>query len=249
MPLGLMPDMTYEEMETVLEPGQSLLLHSDGLAEAHGPSNEMFGFPRLMGLVGNSQGGGRMIDRLLTELHSFTGPEWEQEDDITLVTLERSAGPGSIVAPSTNSTRTLAEFSLASEPGNERIAMERVAEAVKDLELASDVFDRLRTAVSEATMNAIEHGNHNRPELDVAVQVFASDEDIKVRITDHGGGRNIPDEVETPDIEAKLEGLQTPRGWGLFLIKNMCDDMEVSSDGDTHTIELSLKMKGNGHGS
>jgi serine phosphatase RsbU (regulator of sigma subunit)/anti-sigma regulatory factor (Ser/Thr protein kinase) len=249
MPLGLMPDMTYEEMETVLEPGQSLLLHSDGLAEAHGPSDEMFGFPRLMGLVGNSQGGGRMIDRLLTELHSFTGPEWEQEDDITLVTLERSAGPGSMVAPSTNSTRTLAEFSLASEPGNERIAMERVAEAVKDLELASDVFDRLRTAVSEATMNAIEHGNHNRPELDVAVQVFASDEDIKVRITDHGGGRNIPDEVETPDIEAKLEGLQTPRGWGLFLIKNMCDDMEVSSDGDTHTIELSLKMKGNGHGS
>jgi anti-sigma regulatory factor (Ser/Thr protein kinase) len=98
-------------------------------------------------------------------------------------------------------------------------------------------------------MNAIEHGNHNRPELDVAVHVAASDEDIRVRITDHGGGRDIPDEVETPDIEAKLEGLQTPRGWGLFLIKNMVDDMQVSSDEHTHTIELFLKMKGDGNGS
>ena len=98
-------------------------------------------------------------------------------------------------------------------------------------------------------MNAIEHGNHNDAELDVALHVAASEEDIKVRITDHGGGREIPEEVETPDIEAKLNGLQTPRGWGLFLIQNMVDDMKVTSDEHTHTIELSLKLKGNGHGS
>jgi len=98
-------------------------------------------------------------------------------------------------------------------------------------------------------MNAIEHGNYNRADLDVTVHVAASDEEVIVRITDLGGGREIPGEVETPDIEAKLDGLQTPRGWGLFLIKNMVDDMQVSSDEHTHTIELSLKLKGNGNGS
>ncbi len=249
MPLGLMPDMTYEEKEAVLEPGQSLLLHSDGLAEAHGPGDEMFGFPRLMGLVGASEGGTSLIDRCLNDLHSFVGADWEQEDDITLVTLERSAAPPSMSASASNSTHTLAEFTVASEPGNERIAMERVMEAVKELDIDKSRLERLRTAVSEATMNAIEHGHHNRAELEVAVHVAASDEDIKVRITDHGGGRETPGEIETPDIEAKLEGLQTPRGWGLFLIKNMVDDMQVSSDEHTHTIELSLKLKGDGHGS
>src|SRR5680860_354129 len=249
MPLGLMPDMTYEEKEAVLEPGQSLLLHSDGLAEAHGPGDEMFGFPRLMGLVGVSEGGSPLIDRLLNELHSFTGADWEQEDDITLVTLERSAAPLSMSASASNTAHTLAEFTVASEPGNERLAMERVVQAVKELGLENSRLERLRTAVSEGTMNAIEHGNFNRADLDVTVHVAASDEEVIVRITDHGGGREIPGEVETPDIEAKLDGLQTPRGWGLFLIKNMVDDIQVSSDEHTHTIELSLKLKGNGHGS
>jgi serine phosphatase RsbU (regulator of sigma subunit) len=91
MPLGLLPGMDYEEQETVLDPGDGLLLHSDGLAEAHNPDREMFGFPRLAKLVGERPGGEPLIDLLLSELDRFTGAGWEQEDDITLVTLQRSA--------------------------------------------------------------------------------------------------------------------------------------------------------------
>ena len=66
-----------------------MLLHSDGLAEAHGPEREMFGFPRVTKLMGSERGGGQaVIDLLLSELASFTGPGWDQEDDITLVTIE-----------------------------------------------------------------------------------------------------------------------------------------------------------------
>jgi PAS domain S-box-containing protein len=91
MPLGLMPGMSYEEKEIVLEAGESVLFYSDGLVEAHDPEREMFGFPRLQGLVGTHRSGGSsLIGFLLTELTRFTGEEWEQEDDITLVTLERS---------------------------------------------------------------------------------------------------------------------------------------------------------------
>jgi serine phosphatase RsbU (regulator of sigma subunit) len=89
MPLGLMPGMAYEEKEAVLETGDSILFYSDGLVEAHDPQREMFGFPRLQGFVGAHRGGVTMIDFLLEELARFTGEEWEQEDDITLVTLER----------------------------------------------------------------------------------------------------------------------------------------------------------------
>jgi steroid delta-isomerase-like uncharacterized protein len=91
MPLGLMPGMSYEEKEISLGKGESVLFYSDGLVEAHDPKREMFGFPRLQGLVGTHRSGGSsLIGFLLSELTRFTGDDWEQEDDITLVTLERS---------------------------------------------------------------------------------------------------------------------------------------------------------------
>lgn len=90
MPLGLLPGMGYEEKEIDIKEGESILFYSDGLVEAHDPGRDMFGFPRLQGLVGAHRGGSGMIEFLLQELARFTGEGWEQEDDITLVTLERS---------------------------------------------------------------------------------------------------------------------------------------------------------------
>jgi serine phosphatase RsbU (regulator of sigma subunit) len=90
MPLGLMPGMEYEEKHFQMRPGDSVLLHSDGLAEAHDADREMFGFPRVAALVGRGAPGKALIDACLAELAAFTGPDHEQEDDITLVTLERS---------------------------------------------------------------------------------------------------------------------------------------------------------------
>jgi serine phosphatase RsbU (regulator of sigma subunit) len=84
-----MPNMSYEQKEIALEPGESILLYSDGLAEAHSPHHEMFGFPRIEKFVGAHSEGAELIDSLLTELEQFTGKDWEQEDDITLLTLQR----------------------------------------------------------------------------------------------------------------------------------------------------------------
>jgi serine phosphatase RsbU (regulator of sigma subunit) len=91
MPLGLMPGMTYEEKEIVLDAGEAALFYSDGLVEAHNPEGEMFGFPRLQALVAEHAEGESLVDFLMEELYSFTGVRWEQEDDITLVTLQRAA--------------------------------------------------------------------------------------------------------------------------------------------------------------
>jgi predicted ester cyclase len=92
MPLGLMPGMSYEQKETVLVPGESVLFYTDGLVEAHSPQGEMFGTPRLRSLLSDRPEGRSDLSGLLVEeLGHFTGEEWEQEDDITLLTLERSA--------------------------------------------------------------------------------------------------------------------------------------------------------------
>jgi serine phosphatase RsbU (regulator of sigma subunit) len=91
MPLGLMPGMGYEEKEIILEPSDSALFYSDGLVEAHDPEGAMFGFPMLRALIAEHADGERSLgDFLMEELYSFVGEGWEQEDDITLLTLERS---------------------------------------------------------------------------------------------------------------------------------------------------------------
>lgn len=259
MPLGLMPGMEYEEKETNLAQGESILFYSDGIVEAHNPEREMYGFPRLMKLIEESGEDASLRDVVLEDLAEFTGPGWEQEDDITMVTLQRSKGYGlsEIASKSSRSTdernssnitdwQTLAQLTLPSQPGNERIAMEQVAQAVEVLHLPVNRLDQLKTAVAEATMNAMEHGNHYLPDRPVSIKVLASPRALSVRITDHGGAHTLPPEtgIEAPDIEAKLAELQTPRGWGLFLIKNMVDEMNISSDTSHHTVELIIYLEG-----
>jgi len=92
MPLGLMPGSCYEEQEATLAPGESLLFYSDGLVEAHSPSREMFGFPRLQKLLEVHPDAPSLIGFLLGELQRFTGEGWEQEDDVTLLLLQRLPG-------------------------------------------------------------------------------------------------------------------------------------------------------------
>jgi serine phosphatase RsbU (regulator of sigma subunit)/anti-sigma regulatory factor (Ser/Thr protein kinase) len=246
MPLGLMPGMVYEEREAVIGPGDNVLLYSDGLVEAHDPSGAMYGFPRLRADLATDLAGSELLDELLDRLHAFTGRGWEQEDDITLVALRRSAGAGTAVASDHPADETiLLEFELPGAPGNERTAMDRVAQAVGPLGLQPARLERLKTAVSEATMNAIEYGSGSDPEVPVGIVVASLNGEVRVRITDRAMGGPIPgDEAEQPDLEAKLAGLQKARGWGLFLIRKMVDRVDVTPGDGRQTVTLAMTLKG-----
>ena len=266
MPLGLLPEMRYEEKEALLDDGDQVIFYSDGLVEAHNPEGEMFGFPRLRALLDSQRCSSELIACLVDELAAFTGPEWEQEDDVTFVSIARGSSPQPEkreVEPdkatfepqriqqargSGDTRHVLAGFNIPSKAGNERLAMEQVAQALTDFDLPESRMERLKTAVAEATMNAIEHGNRFQADLPVEIEILldekaASGRDLVICIRDHGGGKEIP-ESEIPDLDAKLAGLQSPRGWGLFLIKKMVDEMRVSSDETHHTIELILHLEG-----
>jgi anti-sigma regulatory factor (Ser/Thr protein kinase) len=202
--------------------------------------------------MGHGVGGGQeTVDSLLAELARFTGEDGEQEDDIIPLTLKRSkAGMtdsetalGPDATGHNGSRRIIADFTLPSEPRNERLAMEKVADAVKELPLSGQRLARLKTAVAESTMNAMEHGNKYRAEVPVEVQVEVADRDLMVRITDSGSGSPPAKAEDVPDLEAKLAGAQTPRGWGLFLIERMVDEVRVSGNSDHHTIELLMRLE------
>ena len=243
MPLGLMPDIVYEETDGVIAQGSNVLLYSDGIVEAHDPTSAMFGFPRLREAMTIDDAGSELLDRLLDDLHRFTGPDWEQEDDITLVTLRRASGVAGEASDGSPDPAVITAFSIPGEEGNERLAMDRVAAAIAHLGLTPARFERLKTAVSEATMNAIEYGSQGHAEVPVDVVVETTADAIVVRITDRALSGAVPTDAEAPDIELKLAGEQKPRGWGLFLIRNMVDSMDVTSDGSTQTLTLTMARK------
>ena len=148
--------------------------------------------------------------------------------------------------------RRLDAFELPSEPGNERLALARVADCVQGLGLPDGRLEKLKTAVAEATMNAIEHGNKNRAEIPVEVEVTQNGDEIVVAISDQGGDGDASgdssDAAEEPDLLKKLDGGQSPRGWGLFLIRNMVDAMDITTNGQRHTIWLTMRTGGAAHG-
>jgi serine phosphatase RsbU (regulator of sigma subunit)/anti-sigma regulatory factor (Ser/Thr protein kinase) len=256
MPLGLMPGMAYEERTSHIGRGDSVLLYSDGIVEAHDPEGEMYGFPRLKADMATELAGTELLDELLDRLHAFTGRGWEQEDDITMVALRRSPGDGGMAAAAAatpeiaTTSEVMAEFELPGALGNERLAMDRVAASVATLDLAPARLERLKTAVSETAMNAIEYGSLGDPTVPVRVSVRRTPTTLQVRIADAGLGGAVPSpgEADLPDLDAKLAGLQKPRGWGLFLIQQMVDHVEVVREGERQTVVLSLDLGGAGDG-
>jgi len=229
MPLGLMPGSVYDEHEAEIEPDDIILLYSDGITEQHDTDGEMFGFDRTAALVAAATSGDDLVDRSVDALGAFSAGV-EQEDDITLVTLQRGRSGG---------YHDTASFTVPSAPGNEREVMDRVA-AIVDGALSHDRLEALKTAVSETAMNAIEHGNRGDADLDVTVLVRRTAASVVVEIGDYGRGRRH--EADIPDIDLKLAGLQPARGWGLFLVERLVDRVEELTAGDRHVVRLAMSV-------
>lgn len=149
-----------------------------------------------------------------------------------------TAGPS---IPEQEERQTLAEFRLPSLPGNERRAMERVEVILQSLRLPEAQLNRVKTAVAEASMNAMEHGNRFQPDLYVNIKVQVAPRFLAIQVSDESDEANLPEYI-VPDLDAKLAGLQSPRGWGLFLIKSMVDELRVLEGTPYRTVELIWRL-------
>ena len=236
-PLGILPEVSYDEEEVVVPLGASVVCYSDGLSEAHAPGGEMFGAARVRGAVASTRAGQAPIAAVLDALAAFGGTAGEQEDDLTLVCLGRDAEP-----PVPTGPVVLDAIAVPSAPDVERAAAEQVLASLAGEPLTTRQRDRLRTAVAETVMNAAEHGNHHRPDLMVDLTVVRLPDGVQVRVADAGHDGPIP-EPATPDLDAKLAGLQSPRGWGLFLIRQMVDRMEVETTPAGNTVALTVSFE------
>jgi anti-sigma B factor antagonist len=142
----------------------------------------------------------------------------------------------------------LAEFTLSSEPGDEHLAMQQVAAAVQELHLPPARLKRLKMAVTDATLRAIEYRSKYRPDFSLSIRVLASQKVMAVRAANQGSSRPPPT-TQAPEMEAKLAGQYSPRGWGFFLIERRVAEMKGTGDPPRHIIELFLYLEGEQRGS
>jgi serine/threonine-protein kinase RsbW len=137
------------------------------------------------------------------------------------------------------------EISLPNKLGYERIAMACSASFARIVGFVPERVEDLKTAVSEACLNAMEHGNKNNPDARVVITMHYSDHIFTVSVMDQGKGMVEPNESEEPDIEKKIQNLQTPRGLGIFLIKQLVDQVEFNKMSDEgHMVRMVLKLTG-----
>ena len=134
------------------------------------------------------------------------------------------------------------EVNLPNVSGYERIAMECSASFAKIGGLVKERIEDLKTAVAEACLNAMEHGNRDHPDSRVIITMYLGDKDFKVSVMDAGDGMSIiPQHI---DIKKKVEGLEPPNGLGLFLIQQLVDQVEFKKlNGGGHVVKMVLKME------
>jgi serine/threonine-protein kinase RsbW len=114
------------------------------------------------------------------------------------------------------------ELHIPSVMGYEKIAMECAASMAKKMGFTEDRIQDLKTAVAEACLNAIEHGNKMDTSTKVGITLTAEESRLQVSVKDEGKGI---DQVPTPSIESKIKGEDKPRGWGIFLIKSLVNEV------------------------
>lgn len=119
------------------------------------------------------------------------------------------------------------ELRLPTRLGFEKVAMSTAASVAQIMGFSNDRVDDLKTAVSEACINAIEHGNKLNELLGVVVTMSMGEESLEVKIRDHGPG--VTSEMHTPDMDRKMLGEEDPRGMGMFLIQSLVDEVEYVS--------------------
>ena len=122
----------------------------------------------------------------------------------------------------------ITELRLPSRLGFEKVAMNTAASVAQIMGFSDDRVDDLKTAVAEACINAIEHGNRMNELLGVVVTLSMDDESLEVKIQDHGTG--VHEDAHVPDIDRKILGEETPRGMGMFLIQALVDEVEYVSE-------------------
>ncbi len=140
-----------------------------------------------------------------------------------------------------NGKTATVEVRLPSRLGYEKVAMSAASAVAKLMGFREDRIEDLKTAIAEACINAIEHGNRLNEKLSVGVVLSAGADQLEIKVIDDGSGIKKP--PPKPDIDRKMHGEEDPRGIGMFLIQALVDEAEWVTGGDGRSSYVRLVIR------
>jgi len=132
------------------------------------------------------------------------------------------------------------QLHLPSTLGCEKVAMDFAASVAKSMNFPADRVEDLKTAVAEACTNAIEHGNKLDASMKVGISLTIDKGRLQVAVQDEGTGIG---RVPTPNIDSKIEGKSDPRGWGIFLIESLMDEVTFESTPEGNVVKMIIHLE------
>ena len=131
---------------------------------------------------------------------------------------------------------TTDEFHIPAVPGSEKSARVRAAAFADETGFGAERVEDIKTAVSEAVLNAIEHGLSGNASETVLIRFFRGSDGVRVTVSSKGRMFRFP--ADKPNIQEKIEGRSRPRGWGLYLIRELADRVSVAEENGVTTISM-----------
>lgn len=263
-PLGASQRTNYSGRLLDFRSGSLMVLFSDGIIEAQNARGEFFGFDRIEVLLESMPtdiSAEDALQRILTAVEQHLGEE-DAQDDITLMVIRslevepevvetpmlgdngKEALETAVVVESAHYPETTkrdneeylmprenVELFLPSVLGFEKVARSAAEAIARKMGFSDDRIDDLKTAVAEACMNAIEHGNLEDKATSVTVLLSASPDHLEVRVVDRGR-RRIPDPLPPPGNS------EDARGWGMFFIQNLMDEVEILRSPEGNVVRM-----------
>ena len=132
------------------------------------------------------------------------------------------------------------QLHVPSALGCEKVAMDFAASVAKAMNFPPDRVEDLKTAVAEACLNAIEHGNKLDASTKIGISLTVDKGRLQVSVQDSGGGIG---QVPVPDMESQLAGKTEPGGWGIFLIKTLMDEVSFESTPEGNVVKMIIHLE------
>ena len=236
LPLGVMDDMVYTTQETVLQPGESLFLYTDGLTEAKNESHEMFGVKQVeKGLLDcikkESTASENLVQALTNKANGFVDGA-EQSDDLTLLAIQYTPQEKPLVFCET--------LTLTNKVSEIKKLNDFVKSATASLQLEKGLANQLRLAIEEAVTNVIEYAYLPDVEGNIGIVVEADEERIRFIITDWGVEFD-PTKVSKADTTLNVD--ERPiGGLGIFLVRNLMDSINYERSEGKNMLRLEKRL-------
>jgi serine phosphatase RsbU (regulator of sigma subunit)/anti-sigma regulatory factor (Ser/Thr protein kinase) len=260
LPIGIQRQICYGRHQIKLQPDDLLVFYTDGIVDMMNDAHEPYSFERFRTAVQRHAPRASLADMpnlLIAEAERFAGAK-NRLDDLTLVVAKFEGVSETRQLPATADSEALSDLrgtaageihlTIPSQCGYEKLAMDTAGALAEWAGFPPSRIADLRTAVSEACLNAIEHGNRMHETANVEVVLKPAAQGLTVQIFDVGSGF-AKDAKPSPDLAKKISGEEAPRGIGLFLIEQLVDEVEyttLSPRGHVTTLRLAREKQWKG---